>query len=60
MSNIQEHFSKLALNVPEILLPAPHVNLEKWAVIACDQFTSEKEYWQKVDEYVGDAPSTLR
>jgi len=60
MSNIQEHFSKLALNVPEILLPAPHVNLEKWAVVACDQFTSEKEYWQKVDEYVGDAPSTLR
>lgn len=32
---------------------------EKWAVIACDQYTSQKEYWQKVQEYVGDSPSSL-
>jgi hypothetical protein len=35
------------------------VDLSKWAVIACDQFTSEPEYWQKVSALVGDAPSTL-
>jgi hypothetical protein len=41
------------------LLPKPGIDLCKWAVIACDQFTSEPEYWQQVAEIVGDAPSTL-
>ena len=43
----------------DILLPRVE-SMEKWAVIACDQFTSQPEYWQRVREYVGDAPSTLR
>ena len=43
----------------DILLPKVD-SLEKWAVIACDQFTSQPEYWQRVREQVGDAPSTLR
>ena len=43
----------------DILLPRVD-SLEKWAVIACDQFTSQPEYWQRVRERVGDAPSTLR
>ena len=42
----------------EILLPAG--NLRKWSVIACDQFTSDGEYWNAVQQYVGDCPSTLR
>jgi len=33
---------------------------EKWAVIACDQFTSEREYWEEVKSFVGDAPSAYR
>ncbi len=41
-----------------ILLPK-NVAFEKWAVIACDQFTSQPEYWQRVRENVGDAVSTL-
>ncbi len=44
----------------EILLPKPGTDLTKWAVIACDQFTSQPEYWQAVEETTGDAPSTLR
>lgn len=43
----------------DILLPKVD-SLEKWSVIACDQFTSQPEYWQRVREQVGDAPSTLR
>ena len=43
-----------------MLLPAPGVDLEKWAVVACDQYTSQPDYWNKVQELVGDAPSTLR
>ena len=49
----------IALGVPEVLLPAPGNDLHKWAVIACDQYTSEPEYWEKVAAIVGDAPSTL-
>lgn len=42
----------------DILLPAD-ISMEKWAVIACDQFVSQPEYWQQVRDFVGDAPSTL-
>ena len=38
----------------------PKNNFDKWAVIACDQYTSDKKYWAQVEEKVGDSPSTLR
>lgn len=41
----------------DILLPK--TEFEKWAVIACDQYTSEPEYWHEVESTVGDAPSAL-
>lgn len=37
----------------------PKTNFEKWAVVACDQYTSELNYWKAVEEFVGDAPSAL-
>lgn len=43
-----------------VLLPAPDLDLEKWSVIACDQHSSEPEYWDALDSFVGHAPSTLR
>lgn len=46
------------VQIPTVLLPRPGVDLHKWAVIACDQFTSEPEYWAEVARIVGDAPST--
>jgi len=42
-----------------VYLPKPGVDPHQWAVIAVDQFTSEPEYWDQVEEIVGDAPSTL-
>ncbi len=48
------------ISKPEILLPAKHVDYEKWAVVACDQYTSQPEYWNKVENIVADNPSTLR
>ncbi len=42
----------------DILLPKK--GFEKWAVIACDQFTSDKEYWDELTTFVGDAPSALK
>jgi hypothetical protein len=50
---------KIGIQVPEVLLPSQGTDLGKWAVIACDQFTSEPEYWRKVEAEVGEAPSTL-
>lgn len=47
------------LHVPEILLPNDKVDLEKWSVVACDQFTSQKEYWEETKKIVGFEPSTL-
>ncbi len=49
---------KIGIEIPEILLPRKDVDLQKWAVIACDQFTSQPEYWERVSKLVGDAPST--
>src|SRR5512135_2688472 len=53
------NYPDLGIQVGEILLPRPGIDLRKWAIIACDQFTSEPGYWQQVAEVVGDAPSTL-
>ena len=52
-------FEKLGFYPADILLPKDQ-DMTKWAVVACDQFTSEPEYWQAVEEKVGKAPSTLR
>lgn len=49
----------IPLKRANILLPK-NADMEKWAVIACDQYTSEPAYWKKVEEIVGDAPSTLK
>ena len=51
--------SDIGIQIPQVYLPKPGVDLKKWAVIACDQFTSEPEYWNQVEKIVGDAPSTL-
>lgn len=43
---------------PKILLPVGSIDKEKWAVIACDQFTSEPEYWDELKAFVDNVPST--
>lgn len=48
------------VTVPKILMPKEGTDLHKWAVVACDQYTSQPEYWEQTDAIVGDAPSTLR
>ena len=47
-------FSPAAILLPRV------AEMEKWAVIACDQFTSEPEYWERVRAFVGEAPSSLK
>jgi len=52
-------FEDIGVQIPQIYLPKAGVDLTKWAVIACDQFTSQPEYWQQVERMVGSSPSTL-
>ena len=42
-----------------ILLPK-NIDMKKWSVVACDQYTSEMDYWNEVEKIVGASPSTLR
>lgn len=53
------NFPALGLQIPEILLPVQSVDHQKWSVIACDQYTSQPEYWEVVSAKVGSSPSTL-
>ncbi|MFZ1827767.1 MAG: DUF1015 domain-containing protein [Candidatus Competibacteraceae bacterium] len=54
------NFTQIGLQVPTLLLPRTSTDLTKWAVVACDQYTSQPDYWARVEALVGDAPSTLR
>ena len=44
---------------PNILLPKQGTDLHKFAIVACDQFTSQPEYWQQLEQLVGESPSAL-
>ncbi len=50
----------MTIRIPKILLPNKDIDLSKWAVVACDQFTSQREYWQELDKLVGGSKSCLR
>lgn len=53
-------FERIGIRPAQILLPAADVKPETWACIACDQYTSEPEYWEKAFAVAGDAPSAIR
>lgn len=53
-----ETYETYGVAVPEILLPK-HIDLRRWAVIACDQYTQDRSYWQNAAQVAGDEPSTL-
>lgn len=55
-----ERLKALGIAPADILLPNEGIELKRWATIACDQFTSEPEYWEEVSKYVAEAPSALR
>lgn len=53
------NYSDIGVQASDILLPESGIDPARWAVIACDQFTSEPEYWNQVKSIVGDSPSTF-
>jgi len=60
MKNFKSSFEKLGVKLPTVLLPKDGTDMSKWSVVACDQYTSEPEYWADVEKQVGDNPSTLK
>lgn len=53
------NYQSVGIQIPDIFLPNENIDLSKWSVIACDQFTSQPEYWDEVREFVNQSPSTL-
>ncbi len=54
------NFAGIGLQIPSLLLPRAGEDPSQWAVVACDQYTSQPDYWARAEALVGDAPSTLR
>ena len=60
-TSLREVFQKeLGMSISSVLLPKKGLDMTRWATVACDQYTSEPEYWRSVDAFVGEEPSTLR
>lgn len=58
---MKEKFQNIAFSPADILLPDKNrVDLKTWSVVACDQFSSQPEYWADAEKNVGGAPSALR
>ena len=50
---------KIGFYPAQVLIPKVD-DMTKWSVVACDQYTSQPEYWARVRDFVGEAPSTLK
>ena len=59
MNDLEKRLEKLGIKVPEVYLPADTGKMKEWAVVACDQYTSDIGYWEDVKRIAGDNPSTL-
>ena len=57
-STLRNRMRSLGVDVSDILLPREGIDYGKWSVVACDQFTSQREYWQAVELETMDYPST--
>jgi hypothetical protein len=52
-------YDDIGLKIPQVYLPKKGTELAHWAVIACDQFTSQPDYWRQVEQVVCEKPSTF-
>ena len=52
-------YASIGVQIPSVYLPRVGVDMTKWAVVACDQYTSQPEYWREVERIADDHPSTL-
>ena len=59
MSDIERKLGGLGIGIPDLLLPR-EMDLGKWATVACDQYTQDREYWEKARVATDNRASTLR
>jgi hypothetical protein len=59
MNDLNKRMEKLGIKIPRILMPRKDISMDKWAVVACDQYTSELDYWEDVEKLIENSPSTL-
>jgi hypothetical protein len=59
MKTTKERLAALGTHIPNILLPNKHIDLKSWAVIACDQFTQDRAFWDGLAQEIGEKPSLL-
>ena len=52
---MDQRFEQTTFYPADILLPQT-AEMKKWPVVACDQFTSQPDYWQAAEAAVGEAP----
>lgn len=60
MKTAKEKLADVGTAVPRLLFPKEGINLQKFAVIACDQYSAQEEYWDAVRDFIGSAPSSLQ
>lgn len=51
-------FAEMGVQIPEILLPE-NLDVKTWSVVACDQYTQDRDYWKNVEATASGKPSTL-
>ena len=56
---MNRYTNSIGVQVPEVLLPRKDADFYKWAVVACDQYTSQPAYWEEAASIAGETPSTL-
>lgn len=59
MNKIDKRLENIGIKIPRILMPGKNIKMDKWAVVACDQYTSELDYWEDVEKIIEKSPSTL-
>ena len=55
---LMKNLNEMGIQIPEILLPK-NLDVSTWAVVACDQYTQDREYWHSVEKIAGTKPSSL-
>ena len=51
-------FAEMGVQIPEILLPE-NLDVKTWSVVACDQYTQDRDYWKNVEKTAAGKPSSL-
>ncbi|WP_304226459.1 DUF1015 domain-containing protein [Gracilinema caldarium] len=59
MKSAEDRLAALGTKIPDILLPRKHIDLSTWAIIACDQFTQDRDFWDNLSQTIGSKPSLL-